>query len=175
MKTKDITLSGFGILLISICAQITIQLPLIPFTLQMFAITLIALLFNRKNVFFTLISYLLLGMFGLPVFSGFKGGFQVVLSPSFGFLLGFILYGYLLSTSSSSNQTKHIYLRFIRSYIAFYLLSLCIVALNFTYILKIQLDSLKFVSLYWFTFIPTDLLSVGLAFFIHKKLKKILK
>ena len=35
--------------------------------------------------------YILIGLVGVPVFAGFSGGFSSVVTPSFGYIIGFIL------------------------------------------------------------------------------------
>ncbi|WDC85841.1 biotin transporter BioY [Caloramator sp. mosi_1] len=38
--------------------------------------------------------YLLMGLLGIPVFAGGTAGVQVILKPSFGYLIGFIFGAY---------------------------------------------------------------------------------
>lgn len=75
--------------LICICSWI--QIPsAVPFTLQTFAVFLVAnLLGAKKGVAATLI-YILLGAVGLPVFSGFQGGVGALFGATGGYIFGFI-------------------------------------------------------------------------------------
>lgn len=80
-----------------ICAQLSIPLPNVNISMQSFAVLLQSLLLKPLDNVIVTSAYAVIGLLGLPVFSGFKGGFNHVLSPSFGFILGFILSSYLTS------------------------------------------------------------------------------
>lgn len=89
-KTKDMITVSLSAALICICSWI--QVPsAVPFTLQTFAVFLVAgLLGTKKGVAATLV-YLLLGTVGLPVFSGFQGGVGALLGSTGGYVFGFVL------------------------------------------------------------------------------------
>ena len=91
-KTFYLCVSGILLAFLIICSQLTIPLPLIPLTLQTLAVGLIATLLPFRYALETICAYLLLGLLGLPVFANFKGGIAVFLSPTGGYLLGFIVY-----------------------------------------------------------------------------------
>lgn len=75
--------------LTAVCAWITIP-SVIPFTLQTFGIFLcLGLLGGRRGTVSVLI-YILLGLVGLPVFSGFKGGIAAIVGPTGGYIIGFV-------------------------------------------------------------------------------------
>ncbi|MDX2049815.1 MAG: biotin transporter BioY [Rickettsiaceae bacterium] len=81
----------FGVLLISIMAQISIPINPVPITLHTVAIMLIALYFSSLEAFFTMLSYILIGLVGIPVFTGFTSGFAKILGPSGGYFLGMLV------------------------------------------------------------------------------------
>ena len=72
-KLTDMILIGLFAALIAVCAQIQIPAA-VPFTLQTFAIFLAVGLLGGKRGTVSVVIYILLGMVGLPVFAGFKGG-----------------------------------------------------------------------------------------------------
>lgn len=61
-----------------------------PFTMQTFVLYLCGWLFGRKKTTAAVALYLALGAVGVPVFSGFGGGFAVLLGPTGGYLIGFL-------------------------------------------------------------------------------------
>ncbi len=90
---RDLALAAMGAALISICSWISVPALLptgVPFTLQTFAICLLAALFGWKLGLWTVGCYLLLGAVGLPVFAGFKGGVGALLGVTGGYLVGFL-------------------------------------------------------------------------------------
>ncbi|WP_311407622.1 biotin transporter BioY [Liquorilactobacillus uvarum] len=96
-KIHKLTLAGLLLAALIICSQITIPLPIVPLTLQTFAIGLIASLLPTLYVFEVVIAYLILGAIGLPVFAGFSGGAAVLVSPTAGYLYSFVIYALVAS------------------------------------------------------------------------------
>ena len=77
------TYIALGVVLITVCSWISIPMA-VPFTLQTFAVfTVCGMLGGRRGTISVLI-YILLGLLGIPVFSGFMGGAGVL----FGLLTG---------------------------------------------------------------------------------------
>ena len=77
--------------LISVCSWIALPLPGVSLTLQSLAVALCGYCLGWKYALAAWGGWLLLGGFGLPVFSGFSGGIGWLLGPSGGFLFGFSL------------------------------------------------------------------------------------
>ena len=79
--------------LLAVCAWICIPVSDIGITMQTFGISLALLLLGGKWGSISIGIYLLLGLCGAPVFSGFRGGFGVLLGATGGFLWGFLFSG----------------------------------------------------------------------------------
>ena len=75
-----------------ICLLGPLSVPIgpIPISLTNLAVYLALYLLGWKLGTLSYIVYLLLGMFGMPVFSGFAGGMGKLLGPTGGYLIGFI-------------------------------------------------------------------------------------
>lgn len=87
-----------------VCSKISIPLPLVPLTLQTFAVGLIATLLPVADTFWVIVAYLLLGAIGLPVFAGAGAGIGVLFSAMGGYLFGFIIYGLITSVLLSHKE-----------------------------------------------------------------------
>ena len=72
--------------LMAICAWIALPLPPVVVTMQTFAVFLTLGILGGKWGTVTILIYLLLGVVGLPVFSGFRGGGSALLDVTGGFL-----------------------------------------------------------------------------------------
>ncbi len=81
--------------LTAICAWLSVPLPGISFTMQTFGILLTLGILGGKWGSVSILLYLLMGIVGLPVFSGFRGGAACLLDPAGGFLWGFLACGLL--------------------------------------------------------------------------------
>ncbi len=75
---------------IALCSWLSVP-SVVPFTMQTFAVFSALLLLGGKRGFLAVGLYILLGAFGLPVFSGFRGGLGALLGPTGGYILGFLL------------------------------------------------------------------------------------
>jgi len=97
--------------LIAVSSYIVIPLPFspVPATGQTLAIMLCALLLTPKQATFTLITYSLIGLSGVPVFAGGAAGPGVVLGPTGGFIIGFIPMALFISffKGSSPNLIRY--------------------------------------------------------------------
>lgn len=93
-KTTDIVYIALAAVLITVCSWISIPLA-VPFTMQTFAVFCVLELLGGKRGTLAIITYVLLGAVGLPVFSGFTGGAGRLLGTTGGYILGFIFTGLL--------------------------------------------------------------------------------
>lgn len=109
MRNFKLSLSALFTALIAIGAFFKITIPGDDyFTLQFFFVVLSGMLLGAKLGSISVATYVLLGLFGLPIFAA-GGGFAYVLRPSFGYLIGFIfsscLAGFLSKKFSSGKKT----------------------------------------------------------------------
>ena len=77
--------------LLAVCAWISIPMPDIAFTMQTFGVFLALGVLGGKWGTVSILIYLTLGLVGMPVFSGFRGGFGMLLGSTGGYLWGFLL------------------------------------------------------------------------------------
>lgn len=89
MKTKQLVFAALFVALIAVGAQIKVPIGPIPFTLQVPMVLLSGIMLGRKMGLLSILTYIGIGLIGIPVFAG-AGGLGSLVSPSFGFVLGFI-------------------------------------------------------------------------------------
>lgn len=94
-KLRKMILSSLFCVLIAACSWISFPFPItgIPITLQTMAVFLCLLICGGKWGCASIGIYILLGIIGIPVFSGFRGGIAVIAGPTGGYIIGFILTG----------------------------------------------------------------------------------
>lgn len=92
MKVRSVVLCAVFAAMNALCAWISIPLGALSVTMQTFGVGLTLCLLGGKRGSITVFVYLLLGIVGLPVFSGFRGGLGVLLGASGGYILGFALF-----------------------------------------------------------------------------------
>lgn len=105
MKTKDLVLCAVFVALVAISAMITIPIGPVPITLQTPMVILTGALLGSRLGVMTMVVYLIAGLIGIPVFAGGSGGFGSLLSPSFGFVIGFIPLAYFAGLGNREGQS----------------------------------------------------------------------
>jgi biotin transport system substrate-specific component len=86
----DIVLVVAGAALTALLAQVAVPLYPVPITGQTLAVLLVGASLGAARGALSLALYAVLGIVGLPVFSDFAGGPEVILGPTGGYILGFI-------------------------------------------------------------------------------------
>lgn len=89
-STRDICYIGIFAAIIAVCAQVTVPfIGGVPFTLQTWGVALAGVVLGAKRGVAAVLVYILVGAVGVPVFSGFGGGFGVIFGVTGGFILAF--------------------------------------------------------------------------------------
>lgn len=163
---KEITLISLFVALITIGSKITIPSPIVPFTLQWMFVTLSGMLLGPKLAPMSVIVYITLGLLGLPVFTK-GGGISYILSPTFGYLIGFIIASYIIGKSVEIMGNK---IFFWRMMVAMVISLFVLYGIGVSYMYLISTvylgKSLSLTDAIWYgalLFIPTDILSAALS------------
>lgn len=176
MKTKEITLVALMLAMLIICSQIAIPIGVVPITLQTFAVLLLGLILRPRLAVLTTFLYAGMGLVGLPVFSGASGGPQMIMAPSFGFILGFIPSAWIVSVMS--RQTKHSQLiHNIFACLAGTIMTFVFGVIYFIIIMngirQMNMSTLEILGLTVIPFIPGAILKMVLALSVHRVLKPV--
>ena len=86
----DATLVLAGVALVALLAKVSFYIGPIPITGQTLGVIVVGAALGAARGAASLTTYLLLGLAGLPIFAGPVAGPAYVLSPSFGFIVGFV-------------------------------------------------------------------------------------
>lgn len=106
IKTIDMIYIALGAAILAVCAWISIPVGQIPVTLQTMGVCLIAGLFKTKRGLMSIVIYILIGIIGVPVFSGFKSGIGVLAGPTGGYIVGFIFTALIVGIFSEKFNAK---------------------------------------------------------------------
>ncbi len=92
LSTAELVYIAVCAALTAVCSWISIPAipPLPPFTLQTFAVFLVLLLIGGRRGFLAVLTYVLLGAAGLPVFAHFTGGVGILFGTTGGYIIGFL-------------------------------------------------------------------------------------
>lgn len=87
----DVVLVAAGAALTALLAQVAVPLYPVPITGQTLAVLLVGATLGAARGAISLALYAVLGVVGLPVFSDYASGVDVVLGPTGGYIVGFIV------------------------------------------------------------------------------------
>jgi len=96
---RSITQIALIVAIMCVLAQLSFYIGPIPITFQTLIVAFCGYFLGVKKGMIAVISYLLLGAVGAPVFAAFGGGFHILISYTGGFLWGFIPYVILCGIS----------------------------------------------------------------------------
>ncbi|HHU56316.1 MAG TPA: biotin transporter BioY [Acholeplasmataceae bacterium] len=166
-KVKEIVLISLYASLICVFTILIPQIVIsgIPFTLQTLIIITIANIAKPRVTFLSVLLYLAIGIIGLPVFSGLKGGLGVILGPTGGFLIAFPFASLFISKLIKQKFLYNILINIIFGILFIYLLGVS----QFSIVNEITfLKGLKGMLL----FIPIDTVKIIIATLIGIRVKK---
>lgn len=93
MNVRKMVLCSLFASLMAVCAWICIPVPPVAVTLQTFGVLMALGVLGGKWGSAAVFLYLAMGIVGLPVFAGFRGGIGALLDATGGFLWGFLAGG----------------------------------------------------------------------------------
>lgn len=79
-----------GATTVGLLAQVSIPLWPVPITGQTLGVMLVGAMLGARRGALSLTTYLALGVMGIPWFASFSGGPASIMTPSFGYIIGFI-------------------------------------------------------------------------------------
>lgn len=150
-----------------ILAPLSIPIGPVPISLTNFAIYLSLYLLDWKKGTISYILYLLLGLVGLPVFSGFTGGIGKLAGPTGGYIIGFIPMAIIAGIVIDKYSEKWLLclLAIIVGTIVCYALGTAWLAY------EAKMDMMAALWAGVIPFIPGDLVKMALAILIAPKIK----
>ena len=86
--TRDIVIIGMFAAVLAVISQISLPMPSgVPITIQVFGIALVGSVLGWRNGLLSTIVYILIGAIGLPIFANFRGGLEVLVGMTGGYIL----------------------------------------------------------------------------------------
>ncbi|MGN0678542.1 MAG: biotin transporter BioY [Oscillospiraceae bacterium] len=105
---KSMVATAIFAALICVAAPISIPLPgLIPISLSTFVVYLAGAMLGAKRGALAVTVYVLLGAVGVPVFSGYSGGFGILFGVTGGYIIGYIPMALIGGLFADMQSKKH--------------------------------------------------------------------
>lgn len=175
LKVLDITYIAMFAAIMAVCSWISIPSS-IPFTMQTFGVFLSVGVLGGKRGTLSVLTYLMLGLIGVPVFAGFSGGIGCLAGATGGYIVGFFFSALTMWCMESLFGKGRLTLLFSMVLGLF----VCY-AFGTVWYMTVYTRSTGSIGLYtalsWcvFPYVIPDMLKIALAFIICKRLDKIVK
>jgi|SRR5690625_2317220 len=180
MRPIHLTFGALFICLMAIGANITAWFPMlavpiggisVPLSLQTFFAILAGFLLGRRLGLISMLVYMLLGIIGLPVFAGLKAGPMILLLPTGGFIISFLVVsyvvGFLYEKSSKRSTLTYTYISLVGLVIN-YAIGVTFMYISMKFMLNIEITYLMAISSMVPFFIKDFSLAVLAAVFVKR-------
>lgn len=151
-------------------AYITVPMFPVPLTLQNLFTMLAGLLLGGPTAALSQIVYVLIGIMGFPVFAGGKAGLGVLLGPTGGYLLGFILGAYVIGLLARSPNGRGGILRPLSAIVAGHAVIYSLGVLQLSLVAHLSLTKALIVGAV--PFLPGDAIKSAAALLVAARIAK---
>lgn len=166
LSAREIVIVGLGAALMGVFSQLSIPIPTVPLTLQIFGAIMLAVILESKLATLAMIVYTLIGGIGIPVFANFNRGFSAIVGPTGGYILGFIVLAYIVGKAA---EQKNKSVLIVGAYMGL-ILQYMIGTLQLKIVLKMSVGEAMIAGVY--PFILKDLILTGVAVVVALQVKK---
>lgn len=166
---KDLIWIAMFAAVTAVLSQISVPLPFtpVPINLATFSVFMAGGLLGAEKGAISQLVYVLLGAAGVPVFANFTGGFAKLAGPTGGYIAGYILAAFIIGLIINK-MPKTVF-----SYaFAMIIGAICYFSLGtvwFMFLMKTNL--LSALTMCVLPYMPGDLIKIGLAAFLVKRLE----
>lgn len=171
ITVNDLVKCALFIALIVIGTYTKIPIYIVPITLQFLFTNLTALLLGGRLSALTIGMYILMGLFGLPVFTA-GGGPSYIIHPTFGYILGFMVGGYIAGRMTERMKKKTV-LGLLRAGCVNLLTVYIMGVIYYYWIARLFLTPVPLLKLIWggaIIFLPVDVASCIIGAFVAKRI-----
>lgn len=176
ISTRDMAIVSLFAVLTGVGAMIRIPLPFspIPMTLQTAMVFFAGTFLGSRRASLAMTMYMAMGLIGLPVFTQ-GGGFHNIMTPSFGFIIGFIpaswIIGKVCELTGSNGQKTSRYAELIAAafrasacflgFLAYNVVGVLWLHMNINYLIGRETTLYQSITMGLLPFIVPDMLKLG--------------
>jgi biotin transport system substrate-specific component len=171
IKPIEITVGALFVCLMAIGANIAVWFPFlavpiggttVPLSLQTFFSILAGLMLGKRLGSLAMITYVLIGVVGVPVFAGMEAGPVQLITPTGGFILSFILVAFITGWIAEQKATASLQ-RFVIASLAGltinYLIGVTFMYLSMNFYMNLEINY----GVAWLSMIPFLIKDVAMA------------
>ncbi len=174
-KTTELVFTAVMAALCCVLGPLSIPIGAVPVSLTVVSVFLCVFVLRTKLGTLAYVIYLLLGMVGLPVFSGFTGGVAKIAGPTGGYLVGFILMavisGLFIDKSFAFQGAKRIVVQAVGMILG---LAVCYLFGTVWFVILMDVSFSYAMGICVIPFLPFDALKIVICIVLGNALRKAL-
>jgi biotin transport system substrate-specific component len=162
----DAALVVTGAAVVAVLAQVSIPLWPVPVTGQTLGVIVVGAALGSRRGAAAMITYMVVGLAGLPVFADFTGTIAAVAKPSFGYVIGFIFAAFVAGWFAERQWDRRPALAFLGFGVASlmpFLFGIPYLAFILNVVMGADLTFLQILEAGLFPFIVGGIIKAGLA------------
>lgn len=172
-KTQKLVLCALFAALTAVLSQIAIPIGPVPVNLATFSVFCAGAFLGPRLGPVSLLVWMALGVVGVPVFTMFRGGPGVLLGPTGGYIIGYVLAAFLIGLITHRYNRAHkihlYFLAMLAGSVTYFTLG------TIWYMILTQTGLAATLMICVLPFIPGDLLKMAGAAFLLKRLQRFSK
>ena len=172
-RTRKYLITALMSAVIMILSPFSITIPIspVPISLSTLTIYLASYILGSKYAAISTMLYVLLGIIGLPVFTGFTGGVAKVLGPTGGYIISYMFLAIIAGSVIEKNYNNKVicFLGMFLGTIVLYIVG----SLWLAFVMSISFRAALFAGV--IPFIPGDIVKMIVALFLGDRIRIILK
>ena len=168
--TTNIIAIILGSLMIAVMAQFSIPIPFspIPITGQTIGVVLVGGVLGAKRGSIAVLTYLMEGAIGIPVFAQMKAGVNVLVGPTAGYLWGFVVSAFLIGYLAEKGWT----LKPVTSFLSCFAATTLILISGTLYLIVLKVGFTEALTIGFYPFLIGDIvkstISAAIIFGVRK-------
>lgn len=176
MNTKNMALTSLFAALLAVSSQVSIPLGPVPFTMQVMFVLLAGMILGKRLGPASVVVWVLLGVFGLPVFAQGKAGAAVLIGPTGGYIFGYFACTYIVGYVAEHFELnyKHTAAAMLLGLAVIYGIGLAGFMLSFQYVLHKAMPLEKALNLAVWPFLPLDFVKTLAAVYVGVRVRRAL-
>ncbi len=167
MKNKKMVYCALMAAVLCVISPLSIPIGAVPISLATLGVMLAGALLGAQLGTLSVLIYLVLGWFGLPVFAGYSSGFTCLFGPTGGYMIGYLFLAFLTGFLYKKKMLPYLVGSILVGELVLYLLG----TIWFMFVAQTSLVSALTICV--LPFIPGDIAKIVLVCLLLPQLEKV--
>ena len=174
LSPRELSLVALFAALSGIGGFIRIPIPYVPLTLQTLMVMFSGLILGGRLAALSQMVYIMVGLMGIPIFAH-GGGLGYVLQPTFGYLMGFVIGGYVIGRFTEQREfltRSFLFVALVVGTVAIYIPGVTVLYLNLNFVQDKTVSLATATKIGCLVPMPGELIKIGVVLYLGPLLKQ---